>query len=366
MSDLAAIWSRLQGAGIVSGEQPPADATVHPPWFVRAMMGAAAWFAASFFLPWLVLLVGATTLRGGGYVFLGLVLCGAAVAMFRAVAVREGAKPQVFLQQLALVVSLSGQASFAFGLFEWAPHGRTIVWLLLLVLAVFETVLTLLVADALHRILASGAAGAALAWALLDLHLPGIASAVVAAGFTLAWLNETTQPARAEPVRAVGYGLTLAFCAVSAWEATLGGMVRELAGTTAQALAGRTQGAQWAGHALLGAILLYAAWRIAARYPGLAVATRTRLMLLGLAAIVMGWFAPGLAAALLVLILGFANGNRLVLGLGCLGAAASLGWYYYNLELTLLAKSGVLVISGLVALAAGAWLRRTGKERGHA
>jgi uncharacterized membrane protein len=61
--------------------------------------------------------------------------------------------------------------------------------------------------------------------------------------------------------------------------------------------------------------------------------------------------APGIAAGLCILLLGFAHGNRALAGLG--GAALLLyaGGYYYDLQLTLLAKSQVLAATGGVLLA---------------
>ena len=43
------LWLRLQAAGLVAGEPPPADAA-SAPWFVRAMLGVAGWIGAVFLL----------------------------------------------------------------------------------------------------------------------------------------------------------------------------------------------------------------------------------------------------------------------------------------------------------------------------
>jgi uncharacterized membrane protein len=62
--------------------------------------------------------------------------------------------------------------------------------------------------------------------------------------------------------------------------------------------------------------------------------------------------APGIPTGLAILLLGFARGNRVLMGIG---VAASLGFvsaYYYLLETTLLVKSQTLITTGLVILAA--------------
>lgn len=66
----------------------------------------------------------------------------------------------------------------------------------------------------------------------------------------------------------------------------------------------------------------------------------------------------GVLLALFFVLLGFSLQNRAILGLGLLLFPVFLTYYYYNLDLDLLAKSGVLIGSGLVIL-----LLRTGLAR---
>jgi uncharacterized membrane protein len=61
--------------------------------------------------------------------------------------------------------------------------------------------------------------------------------------------------------------------------------------------------------------------------------------------------APGLIGALIVLLLGFRRGNRLLLGMALLFLAVFLSAYYYNLSISLLLKSAALAGSGAVLLA---------------
>ncbi|MCU0989763.1 MAG: GDYXXLXY domain-containing protein [Xanthomonadales bacterium] len=106
------------------------------------------------------------------------------------------------------------------------------------------------------------------------------------------------------------------------------------------------------GQLLSGAVLLGVVWvllrRAGATLPGRAAAVG----LAGTAVMVLvSLEAPGIAAGLCILVLGFAHGNRALAGLG--GAALLLyaGGYYYELDLTLLAKSQVLAATGGVLLA---------------
>ena len=62
--------------------------------------------------------------------------------------------------------------------------------------------------------------------------------------------------------------------------------------------------------------------------------------------------APGMTACLLIVLLGFSNGNRLLVGTGIAARALYMGGYYYLLHVTLLEKSTVLLVTGLVLLGA--------------
>ena len=52
------------------------------------------------------------------------------------------------------------------------------------------------------------------------------------------------------------------------------------------------------------------------------------------------------------MLLGFSNGNRLLVGAGIVALGFYMGAYYYLLHATLLEKSVVLLVTGLVLLGA--------------
>ncbi|MEZ0226033.1 MAG: DUF4401 domain-containing protein [Alphaproteobacteria bacterium] len=61
--------------------------------------------------------------------------------------------------------------------------------------------------------------------------------------------------------------------------------------------------------------------------------------------------APGIILAVALMVLGYARHERLLILAGVLLMPAFLWLFYYSLDLTLMAKSGILVCSGLVLLA---------------
>jgi uncharacterized membrane protein len=62
--------------------------------------------------------------------------------------------------------------------------------------------------------------------------------------------------------------------------------------------------------------------------------------------------APGAGPAAAILIVGFANADRVLAGLGIFALLGYLFHYYYSLEATLLEKSGLLVAAGIALLVA--------------
>lgn len=79
---------------------------------------------------------------------------------------------------------------------------------------------------------------------------------------------------------------------------------------------------------------------------------RTAAWVLPLALIVLllSWPAPGVGGAAAILLGSFYARYRLGIVLGLLGLAYFLGQYYYDLQFTLLVKSGLLFASGLLLL----------------
>ena len=85
---------------------------------------------------------------------------------------------------------------------------------------------------------------------------------------------------------------------------------------------------------------------------GIALSSPTAIAaLLGAAALGVGALnSPGIIAGTAVLMLGFDRRNPQLVGLAALFLIVFLSFYYYNLELTLLEKSGVLVGSGALLI----------------
>lgn len=341
----AALWERLRADGLVEGDDPPPHRDVSP-WFVRVMLGIAGWIGAAFLLAF-VFAAFAFVMEGAAPAFLlGAACCGGAFAMFR---VFEG---NDFAEQFGLAVSLAGQVLMGIGLGQALEGNATAFYL---AVAAVEALLALAVPNFLHRVLATGAAAAALALAVNELALQGLTAPLLCLGLALVWLEPRLWAAGGRLWRPVGYGLALALLLVETFRLF---DAQSWFGTTAGAPGWMQLHGPLIGRAATAAILCWAAVVLARRlHPPpagrIVLAAGAAAALFGLLALP----APGLASAVLILPLGFAAGNRLLLALGILSLLGFVSHFYYSLHATLLAKSGLLALTGLVLLAAYGALR---------
>ena len=338
------VWLRLKAAGLVSGELPPTGPTGSP-WFVYVMLVVTAWIGALF----LFLFVGfflITIARGSPGTFLGL---GFAACVSAAVLLRRAPEEAEFAVQHGLAVSLAGQGLVLFALSDMF-EGRTS--LVALIIACLQVVLFVAVPNFVHRVWSAGSCAAAGAVAMGHWHV--YATGLISAGCAWIWLHEFQYVKHGKVLRSCGYGLVLALIGTTAWVST--------AGMTSRA--GLDPLRDWGGHRLIatglsGAVLLWAVRGMLAR-EAVDQSSRGGVCILAAAGILAltTLKAPGLAPAVLILLIGYGNGNLALLGLGVAALLGYLSFYYYSLETTLLYKSVLMATTGLGLLVARVILQR--------
>ncbi|MES2070146.1 MAG: DUF4401 domain-containing protein [Pseudomonadota bacterium] len=348
----AELWRRLQGRALVDGELPPASTPtptqgLPSPWYVRVMLGVAGWIGALFLLGFVGAVFAVVLRSAGASILVGGLACLGAYLIFRA------ARENDFGTQFGLAASLAGQSLVMFGLFDsFKFDGASAFFIACLI----EIGLALLMPNFIHRVLSSWAAMAALSFGLSKIGLHGVAPGIAAAGVALVWLNELRWISADAVWRPIGYGLVLALLQIAAMP--LAGEFDWLLSS-----AGRNgwlyPHAAQIGCSLIAAVLLMSVLRLLAR-EGVAPASGIGIAAIGATVVLaaVSYFAPGLAAALLVLLLGVAAGNRALAGLGLLALGGFVSHYYYQLQQTLLLKSMVLAVSGAMLLGARAALNR--------
>ncbi|HEU5098110.1 MAG TPA: DUF4401 domain-containing protein [Roseiflexaceae bacterium] len=313
----------------ISSASGAADDALGNPWYVRVLVGIGAWIAA---LLLIVFLAGGLRIitTGQSAISVGLTLCAIAIAL------RRLSPASVFAVQLALALSMAGQALFGGGVGSLARG----VAPTMLAVVVLEIALIAVYPDIVHRFLSAVVIVGALVSLLLEWQLPGAIHALVgllAAGALALWEAESAlAAARAERLcRPIGYGLVVGLLGVLC----LG--INDLVAIPHP----------WISGLLLMLVLLVLEYRIVSRFERRAAVAVAAWLIGGTVLVCLpALWTPGILAAVIVVELGFARGNRLLLGLGIVGLVLFLSAFYYQLELTLLVKSLVLLATGLLLL----------------
>ncbi|MCY1080983.1 DUF4401 domain-containing protein [Archangium lansingense] len=313
------------------------DATASMPWFVRVLTGFGAWLASCFLIAFIS--IGVVVGEEVGAIVLGLLLTGGAVFV-------RHAGSNVFLTQLALSTGLAGQGLFIGGVGALTESEKVAA----LATIVLQTVLLFVYPDAIQRFLSSLFGSLALLF-LLRTTAPGVLVDVALVGLTVLAHLLFLQQARLQSERwgglvtpaAFGLVTTLLFSLVMrTWFHDLyGSLFRE--GATELPVGVLTLG--------LAVVTMYSAWRVLEETnsnPG-GLTGVTTFASLGLMAL-LTLHTPGIIATIGVLLLGFHRRSVVLLGMAVVFILAFGVGYYYDLQLTLLAKSLALLGSGLVLL----------------
>ncbi|WP_375767137.1 DUF4401 domain-containing protein [Archangium gephyra] len=313
------------------------DATATMPWFVRVLTGFGAWMASWFLLAFIA--IGVAVGEEVGAIVLGLLLTGGAVLL-------RYAGSNVFLTQLTLSTGLAGQALFIGGVWALTKSEETAA----LATFVLQTVLLFVYPDAIQRFL-SALFGSLALLTLLRLTAAGVLVDVTLVGLTvlahLLFLHQSRlQGGRwSALVTPTAFGLVttlLASLVMRTWFHDLYlGLFRE--GTAELPMGVLTLG--------LAVVTLYSAWRVLEETdsePG-GTAGVTAFASLVLTAL-LTLHTPGVIAAIGVLLLGFHRRSVVLLGMAVTFILVFGVGYYYDLQLSLLAKSLALLGSGLVLL----------------
>lgn len=333
-----ALWQQLTGAALAVGPVPEVDGS-RSPWYVRLMLGVAGWIGALFGLAFLGFSLRFLFQREAGAIVTGLVLCACAWALYRALRGND------FAAQSAFAVSLAGQCLVFYGLFDLLHEdlGRAT---LLLMLSVFEFALALAIADSLHRTWCALAGTLCAYFALTIFGLEALALAAIAAAFASVCLEDERWAAGCGVLHPLGDALGIALAVLYAiwalWPEVLHEVMSRSNGPWLTIPA-------WTEAALLGVVLAAVAWRIAARLQA-RLAAQLVAVAGALAVTASAHEAPGIPAALLIVVVGFAVSRRFLVGLGILALLGYLSHFYYSLHQTLLHKSITLIISGATLL----------------
>ncbi len=333
-----ALWQKLQAAGLVEGELPLVN-EIDSPWYIRVMLGFAGWIGSLFLLGFVGVGFAFVMKSALASLVVGVCVSGGAFALFRSK--RETA----FITQFGLAVGLAGQMLLIFGLGDLFGGKESTLFGAAFVV---EVILTVLMPNFIYRVMSSMAALLALSLSLNSLGVFGIAPAVTAAAFAWIWLQETRLVRFSALCRPVGYGLALSLLLYRVnilWGRGLWWHRSRHAANWIEIYS------PWLGLVLVAVTFLAVAFILLKRMD-IAATSRTGITVLAGATLTMAAsvVAPGIAPALLVLVVGFAVCGRVMIGLGLLAMGGFLSNYYYTMQSTLLMKSMLLFGLGTLLL----------------
>ncbi|MEM7253605.1 MAG: DUF4401 domain-containing protein [Pseudomonadota bacterium] len=344
MSNVASnsLWSALASHSLVRGE-PPSREPLSSPWYINALIAVSGWLAALFLMgflgvamtfvlkePWVSGILSVPTLIGARWL------------------IANGAND--FYRHLGLAISLVGQSLFIWATFHIDESPRT-VWLSAIFVSV---ILAFAMPHTLHRAFSTFAALVSLGLLLSEMSLHYVAPAIAlgVGAFSALYEFDTRR-----------WVMAMMPFSIGAIFATFALVTADIYGATTT-FANWDQGVPpalryvWVGDVAMVLVLIGTVRDILRRYQQPMTSRAGKFALAG--GVIAGGaslLAPGIVAATTVIALGFATAERFVTGLGILALLFYLGNYYYQLDITLLAKAGVLALMAII-LGCLAWLHR--------
>jgi hypothetical protein len=328
------LFRALQAEGLrADGAVPPLPGQpAATPWVARALLGVCGWIAGLLVLVALGAIFSGLLENQGALTVIAVCGLGIAATIYATAGRNE------LVLQFALATSMAAQLAAAAAMGQWFEHSTVAT---ALAMALLQVLLVAIMRNPLHRFLSTLFAAGALGFAAHEAQALPYFVALLGTATVGVWLAEAHwQRARLAAIgRPVGYALAIALLLVPIAEpGWLFWFSRPAAG-----------GADWRmAIAVLPALALLLGWLTQAAGPARQVASAVA----GAGLAVLAAYAPGITLALLVVLLGFRVGSRLLVGTALLAAVIYVGIFYYQLQTTLLVKSIALLVAGVSCFAA--------------
>lgn len=335
-----------------------ADASTTSPWFISLFQIVSGVFAGALLLVFIGMLMTDVIDNPVALLSLSALFLMAAFLLFRS-------ENHTFLDGLALSISVAGQVMFVIGLSGFDVMRDE--WLVALLLMILEVGLAFMMPYFVHRVLSAGISIGCLGFLLFDLHLPALCVFLLAAMSALLWLKRDVLSVQSH------YGL--AYMPKVLTKRAISELVIAYAYTAAIGLLAMTTyffvsdeqhnpwpidtQRLWLQLSVL-LVTLSVVTLLLRRYR-IPLDSPTAWLCYGvvLALSVASFYVTGLLASVLIIILGFAGGYRLLMGLGLSALTGYVFWYYYQLDTSLLVKSLSMLVVSTVCFLAYYLLRRS-------
>jgi len=319
------LWQTLKKADLVA--DVPAQYVINSPWYVKTLLAVSGWLGGFFLLGFVFLLCLSFIEEPSAALFLSMPLFASAYFIL-AIPKNE------FYEHLALALSLAGQALLLWSLIEL--QFTPLVWLMF---GIIQMVLAYFMASFLHRVFSIVFAALAFEVTLSTFGLPYILSSLLIFPSTWFCLHEFSFVSQYKRTSGLMYGFVIAMLLLNGNH--LFGL--ELMNFISSTSMDSVMLPGWAADLIFISASLYAAKQLISVYDiKLKSALSLTVLLFSLILAIATLKAPGIMVGLIVMFLGFAQSNRVMLGLGVLSLLLYSATYYYMLEETLLFKSVVL------------------------
>jgi len=331
------------------------------PWFIQGLMGCGGWIAAVFFLGFSSLCItsifAAFDEQSFGWLslILGLIFAGGTT-----LAKRHNSKSGVFASQLLLAIHVAGHFLIIGGIFTafelWNHDG--VVTITSLIVIIVELIFLFLYPDAILRFIATGTIITALNVLVFEWGIIGSLSlftGLLAVSATIIWadlLRPQTQIRYFSLLQPIGYAIVFGIFGTITHEVSVHYGIylefdREMLYQPVLT------------SILLLILLLWAEIRLLQDY-NVSIRSNYALAIMGLSVIVTipTMTTPGIVAGILMIVLAFRRSNWILLGIAYLFFAGFIVEYYYSLQVTLLTKSIILMITGVLLILGRLFMRR--------
>lgn len=341
------VLAKLNDLGLLNNNviDKMANSEEDSPWFINVFFGFTGILSSLFFIGFLSLLLFEFSFFESfiGLLVVGTLLSAAGWLLFSNARTRHSP----FWNSLAFAITLAGQVYIGFALLFEGFDPPISVLLLLLV----QLIITVAMTNFIYRLLSATVALCCLVY-LSSYYGFSEVSLALLAGITIvahlqrySILQRLSQQWRsnfAEIISAIGYASALVLLGVSVYFITAeygygrGGYEETISYN------------YYLAQALLTLASLYAAYLILKRY-GIKLLSATGLIIIGATAVlgVVSIYVSGILATSLIIVIAFANSQRVLLGLGIIALVSYIFWYYYQLDTSLLLKSASMLVVGI-------------------
>ena len=315
------------------------------PWFINVFFGFTGILSSLFFIGFLSLLLFEFSFFESfiGLLVVGALLSAAGWLLFSNARTRHSP----FWNSLAFAITLAGQMYIGFALLFEGFDPPISVLLLLLV----QLIITVVMTNFIYRLLSATVALCCLVYLSSYYGFSEVSLALLAVITIVAHLQRYSILQRlsqqwrsnfAEIISAIGYASALVLLGVS---------VYFIAAEYGYGRGGYEETISYnyyLAQALLTLASLYAAYLILKRY-NIQLLSATGLIVIGATAVlgVVSIYVSGLLATSLIIVIAFANSQRVLLGLGIIALVSYIFWYYYQLDTSLLLKSASMLVVGI-------------------